>query len=262
MKMDLVNPQEVMKIYAETVKLRRKFSNCYFSPQELQDKWEQQEITVYKTDSALLIVEKEKQFNNLYYMSDSWDWVLHIDEISKGHQPLVLSLVQRTEWMEEPPFLNKGYLVYKTYQRLRRTGKLPLCKEGGITDYCTEKDRERLREMMDSTFDLLSDHIPTDEELDEFIKNENIICIRMENTVMGFIVFEDKGKTSYIRMVCIDSSCRGKGLGNQLMDIYFRIHKDYKSFTLWYDVENVAAYSLYCRWGYEKEKMYNLIFVL
>ncbi|MCM1157868.1 MAG: GNAT family N-acetyltransferase [Bacteroidales bacterium] len=250
-----------MQAYTEAVKCRRKFSNCYFSVQELQDKWQRQKITAYEAEETLLLVEKEERLNSLYYLSSSWDWFLYGEEIKEKYQPLVLSLVQRTESVEELPFLDKGYAVYKTYQRLRRTEN-PLCRETGETDYCAEKDRGRLREMMDNTFDVFSDHIPTDEELDIWIKNDNIICMRIDGTVVGFIIFEDKGKTSYIRMVCIDREHRGNGMGNRLMDIYFRIHQDYKSFTLWYDMQNTAAYALYHRWGYEKENMYNLIFVL
>ena len=260
--MDLVKQEDVMKVYAEMVKTGRKYHNCYFSVQELKDKWEKHKITVYKTETALLIVEKGEQINKLYYISVSWDWVCYIEEIKLKYQPLVISLVQTTEVIDKLPFLDNGYSVYKTYQRLRRIESLSLGKEAVIADYCTKRDRRSLREMMDNTFDTLSDHIPTEGEMDELIKNENIICIRMDNTVIGSIIFEDKGKTSYIRMVCVDKRYRGKGFGNKLMDTYFQLHNDYKSFTLWYDIENVAAYSLYRRWGYEKESMYNLIFVL
>ncbi len=76
------------------------------------------------------------------------------------------------------------------------------------------------------------------------------------------LVARDKEKTSYVRMICIDEKYRKKVLGNQLMNGYFKMHKEYKSFTLWYDINNTCAYSLYQKWGYEPEDMYNLIFIL
>ena len=258
---ELIKQEEAMKIYTEAVRTRKKYSNCYFSPNEFCHKLGKKKITVYKGEDALLLVEKGERTNSLYYMSDSYNWVCSLENIKASHKPLVLNLVQKEESAEKLPFLDYGYSVHKVYQRLRKMGRLPDCKENTVSDYCGEEDRGRLRDMMDNTFDVFSDNIPTEEELNEFIKNKNIICIRMEHRVIGFIIFEDKGKTSYIRMVCIDRDYRGKGLGNKLMNIYFRLHSDYKSFTLWYDTENMAAYSLYLRWGYEKESMYNFIFV-
>lgn len=260
--LEAVNQEDIVKRYTEIIKSRKKYSNCYFSMKDLYDKLQERRISAYETDTAFLIIEKAGQLDNLYYMCDSWEWIQGIKDIKKDHQRIAASIVQKKESDNQKMFLDYGYSVYKTYQRLRRTKEVQPYGEDMITDYCTPKDKVRLRKMMNDTFDVLSDHIPTDRELDYFIRQKSIICVRMDDIVTGFIIFEDKGKTSYIRMVCIDGAYRGNGLGNYLMKVYFQIHREYKSFTLWYDMNNKPAYSLYHKWGYEKEDMYNLIYEL
>ena len=42
---------------------------------------------------------------------------------------------------------------------------------------------------------------------------------------------------------------RGKDVGNRLLNMYFKLHKDTKSFTLWCNDENHSALKLYKRVG-------------
>lgn len=260
--MDLIIQEDIFTRYTEVMKCKKRYSNCYFSVHEFRARWEEDKLIAYQKETAFLIIEKQKDFNYLYYICDSWDWLQEIGEIKKEFPKLVVSIVQRKENELQKPFLEHGYSVYKTYQRLRKTEKTGESEKGIVADYCVAKDKDRLKKMMQGTFDVLSDHIPSDKELDAFLEEKKIICVRENDIVIGFIIFEDKGKTSYIRMVCIDHACRGKGIGSKLMHTYFQIHGGYKSFTLWYDINNSPAYSLYRKWGYEEEDMYNLIFVL
>lgn len=260
--MNSINCRDILCKYKEVKQTRKKYSNFYDSVNELREKCRECKLSAYEADKAFLIVEKQNQIDILYYFCDSWDWLGELKEIKKHHGSLVVSVVQRKDIIDSDIFLDYGYSLYKTYQRLRKLQTVVAFEDAIKTEYCTAEDKTVLKNMMEDTFDVASDRIPTDEELEAFISKGNVICVRIGNKVAGFIIFEDKKKTSYIRMVCIDEKYRGKGLGNQLMNGYFQIHKEYKSFTLWYDTDNTTAYSLYRKWGYEQENMYNLIYVL
>jgi ribosomal protein S18 acetylase RimI-like enzyme len=243
------------------MKLRKKYSNSYISVNEFHDLCEQQRVSMYEDGTDYFLIKKEEGFEHLYYYCDSWDWLDEMEIIKKEHPVLVLNIVQRKGENKEEHLLKKGYSVYKIFQRMRRTGECLSNRDNKI-EYCTDEDKRTLREMMDDTFDVLVDCIPSDDELYYFIKNGNIICVREGNCVAGFIIFEDKGKTTYIRMVCIDKTFQRKGIGQYLLDTYFQMHREYVSFTLWHDVNNQAAHGLYLKNGYKEENMYDYIFLI
>lgn len=257
--MDLINHKDILSKYKETRESKKKYSNLYYSVNEIVEKCRECKLSAYETKTAFLIVEKQNYIDILYYFCDSWDWLEEIKEIKKNHPRLVMSIVQKKSQYD---IQNYGYSVYKIYQRLRKITNTVNFEDSIMTEYCTIEDTDTLKYMMENTFDVFSDHLPTNKELEDFISQKNIICVRIKNMVAGFLIFEDKKKTSYIRMICIDEKYRGKSLGNQLMHGYFKIHTEDRSFTLWYDINNTIAYSLYQKWGYEQEDMYNLIFVL
>lgn len=250
---------KIIEHYVRASKERRKYSNCQLMVNQLEEKVKLGHIVAYELQHTLLIIENMRGLYYLYYMSESWEWLDFVDNVKQKYQNLIISIVQKEMEETERSLSKKGYSVYKKYERLRCEG---YSVNFSNVNYCNEKDSEDLRRMMDRTFDILSDHIPTDKELEEFISNKQIICIRQEDKVKGFIIFQDKGKTSYIRMVCVDADCQGKGFANDLMKMYFGIHTDCTSFTLWYDVKNSKACTLYKKWNYKSDQLYNLIYVI
>lgn len=256
--MKKISDSELLQKYNESIRARRNYSNCYMTPDYLEDMTENGKIDAYEAPDTLILIEKAQGRNNLYYFADSWNWF--ISPVWKQYrEPVVVSIVLNTA-LPSDDFQNVR--IYKTYRRMRCIqGNVPNLTKAAA-EYCDMRDYSVLRKMMDETFDVLSDHIPEDSELYSMIEHKQIICYRVGGRAAGFIIFEDKGKTSYIRMVCIDREWRGTGIGNILMNMYFSIHAGYKSFTLWHDIENAAAVSLYKKWGYSSEEIYNYIITL
>jgi GNAT superfamily N-acetyltransferase len=178
------------------------------------------------------------------------------------YHSIMIDIVKKGDLGDYNIFCKKGMPLVKTYNRLRLMSPPKEIDCSVPIEYCKENDFLRLREMMDSTFEVVGDNIPSDSELLDLIRQESIICSRIEHEVVGFIIFEDKGKTSYIRMVCIDENHRGEKLGYRLMTMYFLIHLEFCGFTLWYKSDNVPAFSLYSKWGYKDEDMHDYIFLI
>ena len=264
-KMNIIMEDEFLEKYIDSVKSRKKFVNCYFNLNDIKNLWQEKRISAYDLDDCFLFIEKRKDMSCLYYMCNSWEWIKDIKEIKEKDfkmQPLVISFVQNNHLDIASNFEKSGFPVYKIYQRLRQSNNCEGIVSNLSISYSTIEEFDILIELMNDMFDILSDHIPNENELKMFIQNKQVICVHMADKIVGFIIFEDKNKTSYIRMVCVDKNYQGCGIGKQLMSYYFQIHKDYKSFTLWYDIKNVAAFSLYSSFGYVKEDICNYIFVI
>ena len=255
-----ISQSQILERYVCVTKEKRKHSNCQFMMSDIEEKLRAGVLYAYEVQGVFLLVENKEDLFCLYYMSEVLDWIKELTVLKERFPRLVISVVQKKTRDSEVLFEEHGYSLYKKYERLRCKGNLI---EDIEADYCNEQDKSILQNMMNDTFDVYSDHIPTSDELDLFISNQQIICVRDEDKeICGFVIFEDKGKTSYIRMVCVSKDHQGEGLANCLMKMYFGIHQKHVSFTLWYDMENGRAASLYKKWNYEAEGLYNLIYVI
>ncbi len=255
---DSIIDQCIIKVQQKT-----RYSNCYLTISELQKANDKSLLIAYQDDDVLLVLHRQEHYFALYFWCETWGWLAKLDTVKPYDEKLVIGIVQKSGQELSTFFERYHFTPYRMYNRLRKKGvSIDLLNKIDVS-YCDEGDLIQLKEMMQSTFDPIGDNIPSDDELVDFLFNQAIICVRNDRgLIKGFIIFEDKGKTSYIRMVCVDKAYRGMGVGQQLMAMYFNIHSGFIGFTLWYAVDNKSAFGLYSRYGYEQESIYNYIYVL
>lgn len=247
----LMEVDDLPSQYRAAIENRYQYNNCYFQIAEL-DGWARDGLVRgYAIESGLLISKREKDFEKLYFLSDSMKWMGGMQDIKKALQTdsLVIEIVSRGESNEYD--IGKYTPVQEVirYDRMKSVGKRVELNERATNCFCEKSDFETIRTMMDGTFNPIGDYIPSDEELRGLISSQSVICERDESRVVGFIIFEDKKKTSYIRMVCVDKRYRGRHIGRKMLDNYFALHRDFKGFTLWCRSDNIVAKSLYSDGG-------------
>ena len=261
--MDNVVKDQVNRIYTEALKSRKKFSNCYFQPDELE-KWISEDRTVcYTSGRAVILLLKENGYVKVYFMSEDFEWLGDFMKIrNSSPDTFVIEVVSKGE---------PGDYDFSTKIPCKKVVNYERLRSGGITVdnsckefcYCAEEDYDDLRTMMDGTFNTIGDRIPTCEELRQFIETKSIIGIHNGKMLAGFLIFEDTKKTSYVRMICVNEACRGKGIGKKLMTSYFSEHRDFKGFTLWCRSDNKPALNLYMnKFDYKRENLYNRIYII
>lgn len=261
--MDNVVKEQIYLIYSEVLKIRKKFSNCYFQPDELEKWIFEDRIVCYTSGDAVILLLKENDYVKIYFTSDDFEWLSDFMKIrNSSPDDYVIEVVSKGD-LEDYDFSTKIHCKKViNYERLRGSGVI-IDNSYEEFCYCTEEDYGNLRTMMDSTFNKIGDRIPTDEELRHFIETKSIIGIRDGKMLAGFLIFEDTKKTSYVRMICVNEACRGKGIGKKLMMSYFSEHRDFKGFTLWCRMDNEPALSLYMkRFDYKRENLYNRIYII
>lgn len=256
--MDRIQKEDINCFIQEKLSRRYKFSNSFFSLSQIEEKCNSGELYVYIYDETVLLFENKNNFLNLYYYSNSMLWMNEIYKLDIPRGKTVVNIVQRNMVLPEGVL----YKPYKIFGRLRRgivTDEQGIKQENA--NFCEIKHSSELLQLMNSTFDMFVDHIPDEAELKKLIMSNSVICIKENENICGFVIFEDKLKTSYIRMVCVGEKYRRRGIGSRLMNMYFNIHRDMTGFSLWYDTTNQSARELYDKYGYREEKMYNLIYI-
>ncbi len=251
--------------YIEALAHRYRYSNCYFQLDEFKEWIDEGLVQGFDIDKGLILTLNQMGFVKLYFMGDDFSWTDEIDNLKQRFE--CLELVSEIVSRDEPGEYELGkYTQYKDriqYNRLRSKGMNTDIKDGIDPIYCRPSDLIFLRQMMDETFDPIGDHIPSDNELGRSISNHSVICEREGGRISGFIIFEDKGKTSYIRMICVDKDLRGKRIGERLMKRYFALHQQFKGFTLWCRSDNTPALMLYSKMGeYLDENLRNFVYIL
>lgn len=259
-----VSSEYVYDEYIEAIGRRFTYSNCYFKIEELREWIAEGIVQGYSFENSWILTIRKNGFIKLYFLADTFDWTDKLPEIKKsaGGLDVVVEIVTRGNLDD---YDLRKYFPFENvirYDRLRSKGiEVDINKEP--ISYAKGSDFTQLRDMMDKTFQPIGDYIPSDKELDEFLSGENIICMKEGCKIEGFIIYEDKGKTSYIRMVCVSEDVRGRGLGERLMKMYFAIHQEYKGFTLWCRIDNAPAMKLYEKVGrYSNEDLHNYVFVV
>lgn len=257
--LERISPENAFEQYCNAIRERKNYSNCYLTLNEVEKNLKVGILKAYNSNGAFLMINTKEKAAYLYFICSTWEWLQDVKELKKETDFLFLSIVKKGT-LGEYEILRNDMEPVRIYDRLR-TGTVPVFPEKEIQyRFCTQEDEKQLQMFMDITFDLAGDHIPLEDELQDFIKGKNIICIEQENGMAGFLIFEDKGKTSYVRMVCINPAIRGQGFGRKLMQVYFMIHRNFQSFTLWCRSDNERALSLYASLGYESEDIHDYIF--
>ena len=262
--MEKNNSEYVYDRYIEAIERRFIYSNCYFQKEDLNEWIKEGLVQCYCSEDCFVLVLQKCGFIKLYFLSNSFDWTSKLNEIKKhaGDSEIAIEIVTRGKLDD---YDLRRYCLFKKviqYDRLRSKG-IEINEKDEHPSYCKQADFMQLRVMMDENFSSIGDYIPSDKELEGLLDGQNVICVKDRDKVEGFIIFEDKGKTSYVRMVCINKDSRGRGLGERLMKMYFAIHREYKGFTLWCKSDNVPAMRLYEKVGqYSDEDIHNYVFVL
>ena len=249
------------EIYTEFIRKKRRYTNCYFTIEELRKQCSEKQVWAEIKKGSLLIWQQECGYKKLYFMGDDFCWTndIHTPET----ETVAIEIVTKGEAGEydfRKRIKCKEVIQYTRFRRGGFTETDELQEEGA--EYGTEEDIPAIRHMLDTNFSAIGDYIPTDDELRAFIQSKSVLCLRDGRNVAGYVIFEDKGKTSYIRNICVDKEHRGKGTGKRLMSAYFYMHRDFKGFTLWCKTTNEPALKLYtCGGGYLNEGLHNYIFI-
>ena len=261
-KYKLDNIDEIYRQYS----VKRRKGNCFFSKTDIFLMWTEGRCDVYNYGDSMILINREDGHYALYYLcSDVIDIIGLLPLLAKHYCPLIINEVgRRREELERWKDFSEVEL-YKIYIRLRR-GKNEktsrMVTAANRVTYPKNDDLETIMSMIDLYFDRLVSHSPDMQELQEFVNMQQVLAVYEKDKIAGFLIYEDTGKNTYIRMLCVSREFRKKGYANELVKEYMRIHKESIYFTVWTNEENHAAIQLYESWGYQKEAMNNYIYMV
>ena len=255
--------EEILELVKNTA-YKPELTNCLLPFAEVSEKLHNNYFDII-CEQPLLLIERHEAFNKLYYylkVSDervSEDTLLLLDEYDK---PLYADNTCRGAFDYNTPIYKQlGFSWYRTYLRKGVINKNLKIRRMMEPEYAKKEDAENIYIMLVNQFDIMADHIPTRTELIEMINGNQVLIIKVNGLLAGALLFEDTGKKSYARALCVSPEFQNSFVGYSLLADYFLRHQDNtRVFELWVDEANEGVRKLHDWFGYKPDGLKNYIF--
>ena len=244
-------------------------TNCYLSYPQLKSLLEGNDGQIKFGRKCIYFFVDKDDYIELYFFADNIVDLLeereYLQRILPSDKNVIINIVSNGKQVGEYEHIMQGlgFSLYKKYLRKKR--KIDISIEiPPQENVCLAEpaDIDFMQEMIDETFDSISDQIPNRLELERMISNKQILKYVITDRLAGFLIYEHQGKKSYVRMLCTGGNFRGNGVGKSLLREYIKWeYNNVKLFYLWVDSQNEAALSLYSKEGYNADGLEQYIFI-
>lgn len=264
--MRIVNSYNAIITYVNSVRgLHKGFITNFFPDQRKVDIWcSHKMFWVQELDEAVLFIKKDDGFTSVMYCATNLEKLFAaISQLPSDNVYVIDQIVDaRTDTSMISRFETAGFKVRKTLLRMSKVIKesLNVTSEGCFN--ATESDIPVIRELLFDNFDKLSEQLPTNEELKDFVDNQHIIVKKINNLIAGFIIYDQTPSTLYLRYWLVNNRFRNQGVGSALFREFSKRGNSCKRHMLWVMEDNDNAIVRYKHYGYKEENMKNYVLTL
>ncbi len=234
---------------------RSGYSNYYAGLSQMLSMIEQSLIKKWSFEGLICLLEDNNLFYRFYYIWDrkslpSDTEVTQIYDLCEKNAPIVCDFINKNGNMEEDLLLRRlGFAPYKTYCRSCGLTPRKTFRERMNIEFALDSDLENIYEMLYSTFDILSDHLPGRDELIEDIRNKGIYAARLHGELVGVLIYRDYNMKSHGVAICVKDDNKNTIVGYSLLARYVNDHRDVPMIDGWIDCTNKESIRLNAYFG-------------
>lgn len=254
----ITDPAETASII-ERFKNRSTETNCYLMPDELQRLAESGLLQTYIDGNNAFLLENKGNCYRIHYL---------INDLRKGvniesDKPLMLEILFRG--IDGEPSSATAYWEHEGFRRnlVRRnlSAKISDLIESALLEKTTidvsiastDQEAQFARQLFNSSFDPYSGDYITTSDIDNILKNRQLLVAYIQGQPVGALNFYISGRCIWLGHVAVVPVARGHRVGVALVSDYIRRnHTDEKSrYSLWVQEQNIAATKMYDRFGFK-----------
>lgn len=216
------------------------------------------------SDECILMVHRQQQFVNLFYIATS------LAAVTKMLHSLSLSSLQVADVVckgdgcqEKEIFAQAQFEVYKHLYRMTHIGKMaaPDWVEDPRVRYGEKSDALLVFEALQKDFDPLAEQLPSLQEIEDFAERRQLLVIKDQEKLCGFLIFELSGVTWYLRYWYTSPNYRNQGVGAGLLKTALIYGGESKRQILWVIADNENAIKRYEHYGFSRENMNDFVMI-
>ena len=216
-------------------------------------------------DETVFFINEETEFKRLFYCSAS---IVALDQslsqlkllIDTDH--LVVDIIGK-----EPDiqlilnvFKNNSFFEYTVLNRMSRISvKDVLTDSHSSLKIADTTYSNSVYDLLHLYFDPIAEQLPNLEEINSWIDFNHLIIIEEQNEILGFVIFDIIGVTSYLRYWFVHPKHRNRKIGSMLLNEYFKNSIGTKRQLFWVIQSNDNAITRYLHYGFRQENLFDII---
>ncbi|EKD30769.1 MAG: hypothetical protein ACD_77C00477G0037 [uncultured bacterium] len=214
---------------------------------------------------TLLLLRSNKDFRNLYFVTASYDSLqkalIHLNH-EMNDVRFVVDLVGKMPdiGLTSNAFINSGFGEYAKLCRMSR--KVSDNEHFAINSHILPAKithAENILDLLYTYFDPVSEQLPGTDEVKKWIANGNVSVYSSDGQILGFVIYINKGFSSYLRYWFVHPGHRDKKIGSALLNKYFSDSKDVRLMFFWVILSNENAVVRYKHYGFQMENFYDIV---
>jgi ribosomal protein S18 acetylase RimI-like enzyme len=267
--MNEINSIEQILPLINSVKKESKkfFTNFFYDPKKL-NLWIKKRILFYTNiDNSVVFIKKNKSFLNFFLCVNNSDELKDL-LLKIRYRYTDVKLV--TDIVEQEPRLGlvsdilekAGFHKYTSLVRMSRL--INNTNEDSFVpnvNYANINNLMQLNNLLNTYFDELAEQLPLIEELEEFIHSNKVLIVSENSEILGFVIFDIIGVTSYLRYWFVHPNHRNKKVGSTLLRKFFNESSNTKRQLFWVIEENENAIKRYKHYGFIPEALKDVVFI-
>ena len=128
----------------------------------------------------------------------------------------------------------------------------------GVT-FASKDDVATVHALLHQFFDEQTEQLPYLEELEDLAATNQVLVLKQDGKLAGFVVFELSKVSLYLRYWFVHPDFRNQGVGSLLLNRYFYEGRNTKRAQHWVICTNENAIKRYRHYGYTEENMFDYV---
>lgn len=244
-------------IALDIYKKRPKFTNCYVNYEQFSSLIKEEEF--FTIDDNIFILKKENGiFKFLYFVNELDNIKLSQEYLNRVNSSIALEILSKVD-VDDKAYQCLGFESYKVFSRYLVTKKnRKSIKKIGKVKVADKDDAKSIVDIAFKVFDPLCDYIPTVDDIEKYIDNEEIFVVKRENNILAFAIYIKESYGYDFRLNCVNPDYESGLAGYSLVS---HIPEDGNKCICWIDDKNTPAIRLNESIGFKKDGLKNYIFV-
>ncbi len=248
--------------------LKKKYLTNFYENEKVVSSWINDKMFYkYRHGDVQLFFMKNSGFYNLFYVAASDEALedglkkIQSENLKTRFVSDILTKDENTEVKKQ--FRNADFYEYTSLMRMNRMDQYHpedyMSNDNTIVADASKSDQ--IYKLLHNHFDPFSEQLPTKEKLLQWIENENVLVYMIEQSVVGFIIYELTGHSLYLKYWFVSPDYRELKIGSKLFELF--LYKGYtsKRQIFWVVRSNENAIKRYKHYGFKEDKTYDFVMI-
>lgn len=242
-------------------------TNCFVTNEQFDKLIRKGVLYEMVIGEVAFLLRKNEGFLNLYYYAASiGELALSLPQLiaKTGDETVVVDLVTKNEnCPEKQVFESNRFNTYTSLIRMSCVGNKSR-GEGANSEKvrnANQEDAIAVKDLLTTYFDPRAEQLPDLDDLSTWIQQQNILLFEEQGKVVGFIIYDLKATTLYLRYWFVHPDYRDLKIGSQLFKEFLLRGKDTQRQIFWVIHTNENAIKRYLHYGFKEENMYNYVLI-